>query len=234
MKEADVRGMSEEEIGRLANRLAMLVSDDGEADNAGRAVGALARRLGLSGGQLKAIFMAGMDSANAQTARLADLQRRFDALSEELEQSRDALHRAEATARSALRERDALRQESEQLHDALDSRRTSSRVRWVVGLVVVAALVGGGWLAYNNTPLLRVAETQTAAGGTPFYRKGVVHERNVALHRDPDTASPALATLTDGTQVVVRRTLWHNLEQWVEVEVGGQSGYILSTEVNLS
>jgi len=36
--------MSEDEIGRLANRLAMLVSDDGEADNAGRAVGALARR----------------------------------------------------------------------------------------------------------------------------------------------------------------------------------------------
>ena len=47
--------VSGEDLERLANRMALLVSDDGEADNAGRAVGQLARRLGLSGGDLKAL-----------------------------------------------------------------------------------------------------------------------------------------------------------------------------------
>ena len=51
--------VSGEDIERLAARVAMLVSDDGEADNAGRAVGQLARRLGLSGGDLKAMLLAG-------------------------------------------------------------------------------------------------------------------------------------------------------------------------------
>lgn len=69
---ARVAGFSEEEIERLANRLAMLVSDDGEADNAGRAVGSLARRLGLTGGQLKAIFMAGAESAGGHAAKLEE------------------------------------------------------------------------------------------------------------------------------------------------------------------
>jgi hypothetical protein len=51
--------VSGEDVERLAARVAMLVSDDGEADNAGRAVGQLARRLGLSGGDLKAMLLAG-------------------------------------------------------------------------------------------------------------------------------------------------------------------------------
>ena len=38
--------VSQDDIERLAARVAMLVSDDGEAANAGRAVGQLARRLG--------------------------------------------------------------------------------------------------------------------------------------------------------------------------------------------
>jgi hypothetical protein len=40
--------------------------------------------------------------------------------------------------------------------------------------------------------------------------------------------------LAEGTHVVVRRTLWRNLQQWVEVEFDGKSGYVLSTEINLS
>jgi len=225
--------MSEEEIGRLANRLAMLVSDGGEADNAGRAVGALARRIGLSGGQLKAIFMAGMDTAAAKTVQFSELEARVQALSDELDDTRESLRRAEAAGRSLQRERDALRNETEQLHYALDHRRLSRQVRIVVGLVVVAGLAGGGWLAVLG-PNLHLSDKQTRADDSPFYRNGVVHERNVALRSQPDTAAPALAVLTEGMQVVVHRTLWHNLQQWVEVEVGGQSGYVLSTEINLS
>jgi hypothetical protein len=232
-QERDVRGMSDEEIGRLANRLAMLVSDDGEADNAGRAVGALARRLGLSGGQLKAIFMAGMESAGVQASKLAEQETRMHALAEELDQTRAQLRRAEAAAHSAQRERDALRGEAEQLHNMLDRRRTSAQVRIAVGVVVLAGLIGGGWFAIFG-PESHQVDRQQRADESPFYRNGVVHERNVALHSQPDTAAPTLAVLTEGMQVVVHRTLWHNLQQWVEVEVNGQTGYVLSTEVNLS
>lgn len=231
-----VRGMSEEEINRLANRLAMLVSDDGEADNAGRAVGTLARRLGISGGQLKAIFVAGMESAGAQSRRLAEQDARLQAMAAELEQTRESLHRAEATARSAIRERDALRRESEQLQDTLDRRRTTVQVRLVAAILVVAGLAGGGWLAINR-PALHLsgtAPTSAPAADAPFYHTGVVHESNVALRTEPDASAPAIATLGEGTQVVVRRTLWHNLQQWVEVEYQGRDGYILSADVNLS
>ena len=226
-------GMSEEEIGRLANRLAMLVSDTGEADNAGRAVGQLARRLGLSGGQLKAIFMAGVEAGGAQAARLAEQTRRIAELEDELDQTREALRRSEVAMRTAQRDREALRLETEALREAIDRRRTSRQVRWAVGLVVVAGLLGGAWLAVYG-PALHLIDRQAGADGSPFYRSGVVHEANVALRKAPDTAAPALAMLTEGTHVAVRRTLWHNLEQWVEVEVGGQIGYVLSTEINLS
>ena len=226
-------GMSEEEIGRLANRLAMLVSDDGEADNAGRAVGQLARRLGLSGGQLKAIFMAGVETGGAKAALLAEQTQRIAGLEDELDQTREALRRSEMAMRAALRDRDAQRLEAEQLREAIDRRRTSRQVRWALGLVVMAGLIGGAWLAVYG-PALHLIDRQTQADGSPFFRSGVVHEANVALRKAPDSAAPALAMLAEGTHVVVRRTLWHNLEQWVEVEVGGQTGYVLGTEINLS
>ncbi len=225
--------MSEDEIGRLANRLAMLVSDDGEADNAGRAVGALARRLGMSGGQIKAIFMAGVESAGARAARLAEQEARVRALSDELAQTRDALQRAEAAARSALRERDALFRESQQLHNALDRRRSGRQVRLVVGLVVLAGLAGGGWLAINR-PDFHLSDRPLPPGTSPLYHSGIVHEVNVAMREQPDRAAPAVAMLAEGTRVTVRRTLWRNLQQWVEIEFDGKSGYVLSTEINLS
>lgn len=228
-----MKGMSEDEIARLANRLAMLVSDDGEADNAGRAVGQLARRLGLSGGQLKAIFMAGMEAGNAQSAKVLAQATRIRELEEELAETQEGRRRAEHVARAAQRDRDVLRQEVEELHARRDRRRTSTQVRWAVGLVVLAGLVGGGWLALRS-PALRLIDRQTLAAGSPFYRSGIVHEQNVALRKEPDSASPALAMLTEGTHVTVKRTLWHNLEQWVEVEYAGQTGYVLGTEINLS
>jgi hypothetical protein len=232
-KERYVPDMSEDEIARLANRLAMLVSDDGEADNAGRAVGVLARRLGISGGQIKAIFMAGMQSAGASSARLAEQDARLEALTQELQQTREALQRAEAAGRTALRERDALLKENDGLHGALDRRRSGRQVRIAVGLVVLAGLAGGGWLALNR-PQLRLLAEPAPQADSPLYRSGVVHEANVAMYTQPDANSPAVTTLTEGTHVVVRRTLWHNLEQWVEIEFNGKSGYVRSADIDLS
>ena len=139
----DLSGVGDEEIERLANRLAMLVSDGGEADNAGRAVGALARRLGLSGGQLKAIFMAGADSAVAQTVRVRRVQR-------EAARLRERLAEAEAAMATLQRERDSLLREAEQLQGELTVRRHGRRLRLLSAVAVVlmlggaAALVGYG------------------------------------------------------------------------------------------
>ncbi len=221
-------GVSEEEIERLANRLAMLVSDDGEADNAGRAVGALARRLGLSGGQLKAIFMAGAESAAAQNVRVRRLGREIIRLRAQLEE-------AEAGALTARRETESLRREAAALHATLDARRRLRRLRrlrWgAVAAIVLLAAAGVGLVAYG--PKLRVGREAVPQAGALVYRTAVVHDRT-ALRREPDLGAPALATLEPGTHLVVRRLLWHNLTQWVEVEHLGQVGYVLSTEVDLS
>ena len=227
--------MSEDEIARLGNRLAMLVSDDGEADNAGRAVGQLARRLGLSGGQLKAIFMAGVEAGGAQTAHMARQDARIRDLEEHLDQTRETLRRTEHAMRSAEREREVLQHEAQHLQGVLHRRRSSRRVGALTGLAVAAVLAGAGWLIVRGpAQTLLSAPTKSDGAGAAVYRTGIVHEANVPLRKDPDTAAPALATLPEGTTVVVRRTLWHNLEQWVEVEVGGQTGYVLGTEINLS
>ena len=219
-------GVSEEEIERLANRLAMLVSGDGEADNAGRAVGALARRLGLTGGQLKAIFMAGADSAAAQNARVRKLER-------EIAQLRAQLQETEAAALVVQHERDALAREATDLHGELTARRHGTRLRRL-SYVASALMVAGAAALVVYGPKLRVGEQAAPQDATPHYATAVVHDRAAALHRDPDAASPALATLAPGTRLAVHRLFWRNLAQWVEVEYLGQTGYVLSTEVDLS
>lgn len=231
-----MNGVNDDEIERLANRMAMLVSDDGEADNAGRAVGALARRLGLSGGQLKAIFMAGADSAaaSARTFQQAEQAARIARLEAEIASLNETLRKTEAASRSLVRERDALHSETEELHEALDQRRSARQAKLAVGLIAVIAVIGAGWLVRSG-PRLRIAsDVPDQQSGSPFYHTAVIRDRSVPMHREPEDSSASVATLAIGTRLTVRRTLWHNLQQWVEVEVGGQTGYVLSTDVDLS
>ena len=219
-------GVSEEEIERLANRLGMLVSDGGEADNAGRAVGALARRLGLTGGQLKAIFMAGAESAAAQSARVRRLER-------EIERLRERLEAAEAEAETLRRERDGLSREGVALQAALDAQGRSRRMRRLaVGTIVLLAAAAAALVAYG--PKLRIGDEPVQAAGAPVYHTATVHDRAAALRRDPDAGAPVLAMLPPGTRLVVHRMIWRNLTQWVEVGEGETTGFVLSTEVDLS
>jgi hypothetical protein len=167
-----------------------------------------------------------MGSNEVQVGRVA-------ALEAELQATRDMLDRVEAVARSLQRERDSLRDEAERLQAALLRRQGGRRVRLAVGGLMLAAFAGGVWFLTGGR-LLQPRDPPAQSADAPLYRSGIVHESNVALRKTPDTAAPSLAVLAEGTHVVVRRTLWHNLEQWVEVEVDGQTGYVLSTEVNLS
>lgn len=226
-------GVSDEEIARLANRLAMLVSDDGEADNAGRAVGALARRLGLSGGQLKAIFMAGAESAGAQTVRLASQANKIRVLESHAKSLREALAGAEAVGRQHARERDALREEVASLRAALGARRQRRRVGWMAVLAMLVVAGGLGAVGYS-LPWLYGALHTAPSGGAPVYHTAQVRDRASVLRQQPDPAAPEVATLPVGARLTVRRVLWHNLMQWVEVDFDGKSGFVLSTDVDLS
>jgi hypothetical protein len=231
MEEDAVARMTDEEIERLANRLAMLVSPDGESDNAGRAVGALARRLGLSGGQLKAIFLAGAESAGGQHS---DQAAQIARLRGDLDSVRETLRRAESAARSVTRERDALRLETGRLRAALDGRR-GRRLRSALAVLLVLVVLGGaGWLALYGPTLHLWPSSPEQAAGTPTYHTAVVRDTDAVLRRDPDSASPALTTLPSGSRLIVRRVVWHDFMQWVEVQSGDAVGYVMSTEVELS
>lgn len=235
MRKGGVINVSEEEIERLASRLAMLVSDDGEADNAGRAVGTLARRLGLSGGQLKAIFLQGVAAGGLKGQLQAEQTARIGALEREVAMLRDTLRKAEQAARGLQRDRDALRGQTEQLNSELDGRRAARRGRLAAVLAAALAVGGAIWMA-GFGPRLHVGgdHTERTAAGEPIYHLAVIRDGDTKLHSAPENASPVLATLPAGARLTVHKTLWHNLEQWVEVELNGTVGYVPSTVVDLS
>jgi hypothetical protein len=221
-----VTQFSDEEIQRLANRMAMLVSDDGEADNAGRAVGALARRLGLTGGQLKAIFMAGAESAGARARELERVRKERDALRATID---DLTIRERRLEEECL----TLRDEADALRVALQRQTTSRRRGLLVGGLLVVMMAGVLALGI-------VAPWNQSGGLIPFHRtveseprQALVRDRPVALRAEPDLDAQPVGTLSVGSRLKVRRLLWHGLMQWAEVEADGTVGFVPSTDVQL-
>jgi hypothetical protein len=235
-----VTEVSEEDLERLASRMAMLVSEAGEADNAGRAVAALARRVGLSGGQLKAFFLAGASESmrtggRERLSKLPDAAEHIGHLERELSALRHGVKLTEVQARNALRERDALRLENNTLREAIDRSRSAEQVWKFLGGVVIAstmlvALVLAFGPSLRNT-LAHPMPEQTL--GTPFKRAGVIRPSGAMLMQAPDQQSTPIAQLMPGTRVKVRQMVWHALNQWAEVEVGDASGYVVSTSIDL-
>jgi hypothetical protein len=231
--------LSNEDLERLASRLAMLVSEGGEAENAGRAVAALARRLGLSGGQLKAFFLAGATQGGHRLPNRAgpDAAGRIDELQREISALRHGLKLTEAQARNAQRERDALRTENNMLVDALDRSRSSEQVRRLIAGVVVAAVVLVA-AVISIGPALRAGPmaggADPPAQGSPFMRSAVVRTGGANVLREPEQGALTVTQLPKGVRVNVRQTLWRGLMQWAEIEVGGVTGYVMSTEIDIS
>ncbi|MCC6719170.1 MAG: hypothetical protein IT555_14905 [Acetobacteraceae bacterium] len=223
-----------DDIERLASRMAMLVSEDGEADNAGRAVGQLARRLGLSGGDLKAIVLAGAGKTYrpGTSPALLKLEREVDALRRELRAAQEAAH-------SMRRDRDTLMEENGGLRVAMYRHRVGLRLRRLVlglGVLGVAAVAAGVVLltpegAPAPGPQLRPASRGEAA--VPVTRMAMVRGAGATLYRDPDATSPVLGRLAAGSRLRVQRTPWRGMMQWAEVEVDGRLGYVVTTEVEI-
>ncbi len=220
-----------EEMERLASRLALLVSEGGEADNAGRAVGSLARKLGLSGGDLKHIFLAGL--------RLGDLASRMpgdtSGLAREVVSLRRGLATAEAAARDAARERDALRAENDALQRALDNRRSFTQVVWALGAIFVCAVTVGSAMMFVG-PSFRAPRAELVPPTDSRFtapRIAVVRAGGATLRERPDITSKSVAALPAGAKIEVRRLFWNALMQWVQVDAGPVSGYVVTTEIDL-
>jgi hypothetical protein len=224
-------GISEDDLERLASRLAMVVSEDGEAENAGRAMGQLARRLGLTGGHLKEIFLAGGGEIRA-TAAAADVER----LQRELATLRHALATAEADRAQAERDRDELQFEVAALRTALMRRRGAARRRLAVGLVLLFAVLAVGAIAYVGTaaPSPQAPALAGASAGAPMRRVAMVRSARTLAYAHPSREAPVLATLPPGMPLVVHRLVWNMLLQWAEIELGSGTGYVLTTDIDLS
>jgi hypothetical protein len=241
--------VSEEDIERLASRLAMLVSDDGESEAAGRAVAHLARRLGMTGGELKEMFLAGATGRPAPEPPLhpappADIDR----LEREIASLRRGAWEAESELRNAERERDALASEVERLRAALFRLQTISHARRYIGGIVLVAVLVAGAVGYM-IPMIPFGRVSTAPAPPAMpspavklpgdehpeaMRIGRVRGARTLVYSEPDQSSRVIASLNPGSSVVVHRLLWNMLQQWAEVEVGSGVGFVLTTDIELS
>lgn len=225
--------VSGEDLERLANRVALLVSDDGEADNAGRAVGQLAKRLGLSGGDLKALVLAGAGTGFRPGSSPATLrlEQEIDALRRELREAREA-------ERAAREDREALVAENGAMRVAMYRRQAGAKMRnlilglGAIGVLVVAA--GVVLLAPDPAPTgLRSAPAGRGDAAVPSARVAMVRGAGAVLYREPDRSSQVIGRLGAGTRLLVQRTEWRSMMQWVQVEVEGRVGFVATTEVEI-
>jgi hypothetical protein len=198
--------MTEDDAERLASRVALLASDSGEAEAAGRAVGQLALRMGLTGGDLRDIVMRGVAEGAGNQA---------------LEEAYKAMRR----------ERDKLLLEGVALRQSLTKARGTAQMGRLLGILGLFAAIAGGVYAWLGAamPPPEPAITQALAGGVI----GRVHVDAALVYARADRNAQLLSSLHQGDRVLVRRLVWNELVQWAEVEVGGQIGYVPAADLDL-
>jgi hypothetical protein len=251
--------ISTEDIERLASRLAMMASEEGEAANAGRAVAQLARRLGLTGGALKEMFLQGAMPTPGRPVVAPVAAAETDRLERELSILRKSVRLLEANYRDLEGERDGLARELDAMRSRTASARSRSRISLLLVGVVMLAMTGGGvvgWLVSTgefdrSRPAVPMPGAQgsfvvpgtdpaalnaaaTADFGPVLRRVGIIRAAQAVARRAPDEASPAVATLLQGAPVVVRRVFGPARGRWAEVEVGSSIGYVWAAEIDLS
>ncbi len=242
--------VTDEDAERLANRLAMMVSEEGEAANAGRAVAQLARRLGLTGGQLKEMFLYGAVAGGRPATSNAEQERQ----ERELSVLRKSLRLMESNYRTLEIERDALVTQIDAMRSRAAASRNSSQIRYIIFGVFALALAGAGTIGWLVTvaenarpgavatagialpgPVTSAAPTTAQPDYGPVVRRvGVVRAARAVAYRQPDKSAPAMATLQLGMPIVVRRTFTSAQVQWAEVEVGSTLGYMITAEIDLN
>lgn len=214
------------DLERLANRLALLVSSDSESDNAGRAVAAMARRIGLSGGDLKAMFLAGAADAGRGAGGPDRAERRATNLQDTIEQLQNNLYESERKLRSLGQQLHELRAQTERI-------RVRSRMERTVAAAVLLVLLVGGiatWLGSEADG--RVLQSVIPAK-SPLAHMARVGSGGATVYADSDTHSAVLAQLSPGTPFPVRVLMWHSLNQWAQSSIGPFTGYVSASELQL-
>lgn len=230
--------LSDEDLERLASRIAALADETTDADLAGRAVAGLARRLDLSSDDLKSLLLAGAATrrnALIQSGLSKDAATMVTRLEQELAATRHNARLTDTQLRNTLRERDALKDVNDMLVDSLDRARSAEQVRKYVGLAAVAAAVLGGILLYAipNLHAPPPLETPARPAGSPFLQTGTVRNGGARVLAEPLTNANLITELTPGTRVQVRQQITRDLLTWTEIEVGGITGYALSREIEV-
>jgi hypothetical protein len=220
------------DLERLASRLAMLAGEDGEAEAAGRAVAVLARRMGLSGGHLKAIFLAGANRLGALSRQTVEQSARADRAEETAAGLRHSLDQLDFALAHAQEERDMARMQAARLQDALESNRAGRRVQLAVGLLVLVAIgSAAGYFIYG--PVLTGQQQRLLAAAEKLGHGGFVRPQGADLHAAPDIASPVVAHLAGNTRVPVSEMVWHNFTQWAVIKLGDRTGYCAATDLDM-
>ena len=209
----------------------MLVSDDGEAANAGRAVGQLSRRLGLSGGDLKELFLTGsLSGGRKPPAASPDAQA-------EIANLKRNLRRLENVVRNLQDERDQLVVEAGTARLAFHRSRANRRMAWGIagiGVVLVLAVVGVSVAVLDIDLAPRPPRPPTAALGQPGSGSmAVVRSARGTLYSEPDKQSPPVSFVAAGTRMPVKRLIWNLMLQWAEVDLDGKTAYVPTTEIDL-
>jgi hypothetical protein len=233
MSEGAVGNTTQEDFERLANRIAMLAGDEGEVDAAGRAVGNLARRLGLSGGHLKAIFLAGAGRLAAAGRQAAEQSARADRFQTEAGQLQHSLDQVDFAYRQVSRERDEAVAQAEAYRDALARARGGRRVGYGIGGLAILVAAGVVALALLGPPLQRLGFLGLSFGSGVTGHTATVRPPGAVVLVAPDEATEVLYRLPAGVIVPVDQLVWRNFNQWAELTLGGRRGYIVVTSLTL-
>ncbi len=193
--------------------------------------GVLARKLGLSGGHLKAIFLAGAGRLNAAASQAAEHSARASRLEGEASNLQHSLEQVDFALIQAQRQRDALQVEVEELRATLDRTRTGHQVRLTLGVVLLLAILAAGGFALFGPRWM--PHSAAASGEAGLAQSAVVRKAGTAVHVAPDTASEVVARLPSGTRVGVQRLVWNNYIQWGELRLGDRTGYAEVTDLDL-
>lgn len=214
------------DLERLANRLALLVSSDSESDNAGRAVAAMARRIGLSGGDLKAMFLAGAASGGRAAGGLDRAEGRASVLQDTVEQLQSNLQESERKLRSL----------GQQLHETRTQAErvlARSKMERTIAAAALLVLLAGGTATWFGSEVDGQALQSAVPPSSPLVHMARVGSGGATVYADTDNRSAVLAQLSPGTPFPVHVLVWHSLNQWAQSSIGPFTGYVAASELQL-
>lgn len=201
--------------------------------------------------QLASEQLARQQAARVESLRAAELARiaadeaaKAATLSRDVDVLRTALARKEANLSELESERERLRCENGKLNafaDRVQARREGVQTI-VVGLIALVGLIAGGiytadyYMGQNMgtaAPIPATAETKPVGAAPSTVVMGVVHQPGVSVLRAPEYNALSIGRAEAGEALAAHNVVTVALEEWVEVELHHQQGYIRRSDIEL-